>query len=286
MGSICSSSSKKYKNKEDGSNAALKEINCQKLNKKVDAEIILSKVNEAEQQKIQNILMCPNQHALTCDPPNKCLICDKEKAGLACQICKFHMCYDCFGISLNDFNSKSKYCLFKHPITLNTSPTNCIKCLKIFEDGYKCTTCKFFSLCMYCLGFDPNLYKADSSKCFFQHPLTFYSSPIFISCIICKEQFSNGLKCSVCKSYFLCITCSKFKFPINSCPSNQNLKWSSENRMCSRCFSDKFGFECSQCLYRLCSICKSPASLKTIDSSVTHLEPMKMPINANKVNFF
>ena len=256
-------------------NPVVKEkLSFQNPNNNANAGLIRSNVNDAENQRSQNIFMCPNKHALTCDPTHKCVICEKEMAGLGCQKCKYHICYDCFGINLNEFNSKSRYCLFEHPLTFNTSPDNCIKCLQKFDDGYKCKTCKSFSLCKYCLGFDPNLYKADSSKCFFQHPLEFYTSPISISCIICEEQLSNGLKCSVCRSYFVCLTCSKFKFPINSCPSNQNLNWSPENRRCSRCFSDRFGFECPHCLYRLCTVCKSPAPVKAFDNSLTHLEPM------------
>ena len=274
MGSGCSSSSKDDKNKNIGSQLVKIEIKSQNPNFDVNAKLILNKVNDEEQQKKQNIFLCPNKHTLNCDPSFKCVSCEKKKAGLACQMCRYHLCYDCFGINLNYFNSKSKYCLFEHPLTFNTSPTNCIKCLKKFDDGYKCIICKSFSLCMFCLGFNPNLCKADSSKCFFEHPLTFYG--FRISCIICKEQFSNGLKCSVCKSYFICITCSKFKFPVNSCPSNQNMNWSPKNRKCSRCFSDKFGFECPHCFYRLCCVCKSPAPLKVVDSFVSHLEPMMM----------
>ena len=183
-----------------------KELSFQNPNIDPNVGLIQSKVNDAKNQKKQNVFMCPtNKHTLTCDPPYTCVICEMEKTGLACQICKFHICYEHFGINLNDFNSKSKFCLFEHPLTFNTSPTNCIKCLRKFEDGYQCTTCKSFSLCMYCLGFDPKANQVNSNKCFFQHPLTLNTSPT--NCIKCLRKFEDGYQCTTCKSFSLCMYC-------------------------------------------------------------------------------
>ena len=126
MGSSCSSSSKYNRNKDEGSKVNNDPSNFKMidllekstiLHAKIERHIfsskppqkdesnqkeeyIQNKVNDAEYQKRLNIFKCPNQHDLTCNTPYKCVICPFEKVGLACQICRYHICYDCFGINI------------------------------------------------------------------------------------------------------------------------------------------------------------------------------------------
>ena len=201
--------------------------------------------------------VCPSGHTLECDPSYLCLKCGIQKPGLACQICKFHVCYSCFGVDLGNFNSKSEYCLLRHQLKFNHSPLNCIKCDIKFDDGLACVTCKLFYICRSCLGFDRSAFKPNSTQCFFEHALIFTGVPI--KCIYCEAEFPNGLKCSICQTYFICISCSKFSFPTKGCPSSQKLFWDEGKKKCSRCFIVKTGFECPHCNYRLCSLCRFPS---------------------------
>lgn len=278
-------------------------------------------------RKRNNIFLCPNKHPLLCNCSAKCAQCSQLKIGLACQKCKFHLCYECFGIDLNALNSISKKCIIEHPLNFKISSISCIKCGKNYEDGYKCSICKSFSLCIYCLGYNPENYALKSKCCmldhplnkssqplncfncrksskdglacslcktyslcpdciefdpysfdsnlkcrFFRHPLIFHSTPL--TCRLCDERVANGLRCSICPSYFICLSCSKFRFPTNSCPSNKILRWDPKEKLCSRCFSNKSGFECRHCSYRLCSLCKSPSPLNAISNRL-------LPLNAN-----
>ena len=208
-----------------------------------------------------------NNDMVGCTCKFACVRCgNQEKNGLQCEICSlFFLCIECSG-----YEFKEKFCLFDHPLIWQSSNLpKCVKCQKASK-GLQCAECPSFCLCLDCSGF-----KINQNSCLFDHTLTWSASPIM--CFICEglsniEHQSNnsnsekegekGLKCSSCLNFEVCLECLDFKFPLDSCPSDEVLQWTSQERICSKCDEEASGFYCSNCEYMLCLKCKGFSASK------------------------